>query len=479
MPIHIYNTLTGRKEAFVPLEAGKVKMYVCGPTVYNHIHIGNARPAIFFDMVRRYLQYKGYQVYYVQNFTDIDDRIIQAAIELGKDAEEVSQMFIDSYHEHTHRLGVEQADCHPKVTENIEEIIRFIEQLIEKGLAYSSGGDVYYRTKEYPSYGKLSHQRVDELLEGVRIEVGEKKQSSLDFALWKSSKPNETAWDSPWGPGRPGWHIECSALIRKYLGESIDIHGGGADLVFPHHENEIAQSEALSGKPLAKYWMHNGMLNINNQKMSKSLGNFVRVNDVLAHHDPQIVRFFMLSGHYRNTLNYSDEMLEAAKNGFERLTNTLNSITHYLKAVPEETNERKESNKQSISDERNSTFSAKIGAWKQRFIQVMDDDFNTADAMSVLFEMAREINVGIQQNSLSNEHLIQYKDLLLELSSILGLNLMQQEEMLDDEVIRLIEERQVARKEKNFARADEIRDYLTAQGILLEDTPQGVRWRRK
>lgn len=464
MTIKIYNTLTRNKEVFTPLEPGKVKMYVCGPTVYNHIHIGNTRPVIFFDTVRRYLQYKGYDVQYVSNFTDVDDRIIQAGIELGKSAKEVSEMYIASYYQYTDQLGVKRADEYPKVTENIQEIIEFIEQLIEKGMAYEANGDVYYRTEAFEEYGKLSHQNTSELFEGVRIGVGEGKDSALDFALWKKAKPQEVAWESPWGAGRPGWHIECSSMIRKYLGETIDIHGGGIDLVFPHHENEIAQTEALTQKPLARYWMHNAMLNINNQKMSKSLGNFVRVNDVLAQHEPQVVRFFMLSGQYRSPLNFSDELLDQAKNGFERLRTVVANLTYRLKTaldseVPEERLKR-------------------VETWRTSFEQAMDDDFNTADAISVLFEMTREANSLLQEPNASLSLLKAYRTTLLELAEILGLVLAEEPELLDEEIEALIAERTQARKERNFARADEIRDHLKEQGILLEDTPQGIRWRR-
>jgi cysteinyl-tRNA synthetase len=466
MSIKIFNTLTRKKEEFVPLEQGQVKMYVCGPTVYNHIHIGNARPAVFFDTVRRYLQYRGYTVNYVQNFTDVDDRIIQAGLELGKTAKEVAQMFIDSYHQHTDRLGVERADTYPKVTENIEEIIQFIEALIEKGLAYESDGDVYYRTKKFDHYGKLSHQNTDELLEGVRIEVGEKKETALDFTLWKKSKPQEVSWESPWGAGRPGWHIECSTMIKKYLGDTIDIHGGGIDLIFPHHENEIAQTEGLNDhNPLAKYWMHNAMLNINNQKMSKSLGNFIRVNDVLERHDPQVVRFFMLSGHYRSPINFGDELLEQAKTGYERLKTAVSSLEYRLNTA---------TNGEATGSVRKST-----EEWKNKFEQAMDDDFNTADAISILFESARETNTFLRNEELGKADIQLYKETLLQLAQILGLQLVEEKELLDADIEQLIEERNQARKDKNFARADEIRDHLTEQGIVLEDTPQGVRWRRK
>lgn len=465
MSIKIYNTLTRQKEEFIPLEPNKVKMYVCGPTVYNHIHLGNARPALFFDVVRRYLEYRGYEVTYVQNFTDVDDKIIKAAEEMGISAQEVAELFIDSYFNYTDQLGVRRATVHPKVTENMAEIIQFIEQLMAKGFAYEVEGDVYFRTEKFADYGKLSHQRTDELLEGVRIEVNELKESPLDFALWKKAKPGEISWPSPWGEGRPGWHIECSAMIRKYLGETIDIHAGGIDLTFPHHENEIAQTESLTGKPLAKYWMHNAMMLINAQKMSKSEGNIVQINEVLEKYPAEVVRYFMLSAHYRSPLNFSAELLEQAKNGYERLKNALNNLEHRLSTL----------------DERDAalTETEEVHKWRDKFIEAMDDDFNTANAISVLFELAREINTYLQSDQVTKPGLEAYKGLILELTGVLGLVLQDEEALLDEEIEALIAERTKARKERNFARADEIRDLLKAKGIILEDTPQGVRWRRK
>ncbi|GAA0380784.1 cysteine--tRNA ligase [Bacillus horti] len=465
MSIRIYNTLTRKKEEFVPLEPGKVKMYVCGPTVYNHIHIGNTRPAIFFDTVRRYLIYKGYDVQFVSNFTDVDDRIIQAGIEQGISAQEVAELYIDSYHSYTSKLGVQKADEHPRVTENMNEIVDFIDQLVQKGIAYEANGDVYYRTNHFDDYGKLSHQKTSELFEGVRIGVGEAKESPTDFTLWKKAKPQEVSWDSPWGQGRPGWHIECSSMIRKYLGDTIDIHGGGIDLVFPHHENEIAQTEALTEKPLANYWMHNAMLNIDNQKMSKSLGNFVRVNDVLAQHDPQVVRFFMLSGQYRSPINFSDLLLDQASNGFDRLKTVVANLAHRFKTALDT----------DVSEEQ----LEQLGKWKAAFEEAMNDDFNTAAAISVLFELTREINTVLQEESAPLKLLQQYHTTLLTLAGVLGIVLAEEPELLDADIEQLIEERQQARRERNFARADEIRDQLSQQGIILEDTPQGMRWRRK
>jgi cysteinyl-tRNA synthetase len=462
MSIKIFNTMTRTKETFVPLEEGRVKIYVCGPTVYNHMHIGNARPVIFFDTVRRYLEYKGYEVTYVQNFTDVDDKIIKVAQEEGISAEEVANTYIEAYFEAAKALNVREADCHPRVTETMDEIILFIQQLMDQGLAYEADGDVYYRTNRFNRYGKLSHQNPDELLAGARVEVSEKKESPLDFALWKKAKPNEPYWDSPWGKGRPGWHIECSAMIKKYLGETIDIHGGGADLAFPHHENEIAQSEGLSDKPLARYWMHNAMLTINQEKMSKSLGNFIQVNEIIDHHDPQAFRFFMLSGHYRSPINYSEELLAQAKNGLERLKTAVANLDHALAD-------------QAAS--RNDEEPAEVTTWRQAFEKAMDDDFNTANAISALFELAKAANTALSRGE-SPLKLAAYRDALIRLGEVLGLKL-KEEHMLDEAIERLIEERNAARKAKDFATADRIRETLLAQGIILEDTAQGTRWRRK
>lgn len=465
MSIKIYNTLTREKETFVPLEKNRVKMYVCGPTVYNHIHIGNARPAIFFDTVRRFFEFCGYDVEYVQNFTDVDDKIIQAAQEEGISAREVSEKYIEAYRSVAEQLGVLPARVHPKVTENIPEIITFIQQLLEKGFAYEADGDVYFRTERFSEYGKLSHQNTSELLEGVRIEVGEKKESPVDFALWKKAKPGEASWSSPWGEGRPGWHIECSAMIRKYLGETIDIHGGGIDLSFPHHENEIAQTECLTRKPLANYWMHNAMITINEQKMSKSLGNFIRVKDVLERHEPQVVRFFMLSGHYRSPLNYSEALLAQARNGYRRLQTTVSNLQY---------------RQQTAADgETADPIRRQMEHWREKFAEMMADDFNTANAISVLFEMAKEANTVQNEPAITKQALKLYETTLTELAGVLGLALAEESALVDEEVEQLIRERSEARKKRNFARADEIRDMLERQGIVLEDTAQGTRWRRK
>lgn len=464
MGIKIYNTLTRNKEEFVPLEEGKVKMYVCGPTVYNYIHIGNARPAIVFDMVRRYLEFRGYNVKYISNFTDVDDKLIKAANELGEDVPTIAQRFINAYFEDVHALGCKKADAHPRVTETMDLIIEFIGALIEKGYAYESGGDVYYRTREFNEYGKLSHQSIEELKVGARIQVGEKKQDALDFVLWKAAKEGEISWDSPWGKGRPGWHIECSAMAREYLGDTIDIHAGGQDLAFPHHENEIAQSEALTGQTFARYWMHNGYINIDNEKMSKSLGNFVTVHEIIKRHDPQVLRFFMLSVHYRNPINYSDELLENTKAAFERLKTSYKNLKHRIAASAELTANNQE-------------WLAKIAAIHSQFIKEMDDDFNTANGVSVLFDLSKLSNLYLMEKNTSAEVIRSFLNEFEILFGVLGLSLTD-EELLDEEVEELIEKRAQARKERNFKLADEIRDQLKEMNIVIEDTPQGIRWKR-
>jgi cysteinyl-tRNA synthetase len=463
--IKIYNTMTRQKEQFVPLEAGKVKMYVCGPTVYNYIHIGNARPAIVFDTVRRYLEYRGYDVQFISNFTDVDDKLIKAANEMGSDVPTIAEKFINAYHEDTCALGVQKADAHPRVTETMPEIIDFIENLIQKGFAYEAEGDVYFKTRSFKGYGKLSHQSIDDLKSGARIEIGEKKEDPLDFALWKAAKEGEIYWDSPWGKGRPGWHIECSAMAKKYLGDSIDIHGGGQDLAFPHHENEIAQSEALNEAKMAKYWMHNGYININNEKMSKSLGNFVLVHDLVKQQDPQVIRFFMLAVHYRNPINFSQELLEAAESGLTRIRTSYENLKHRL-TVSADLSEDTERWANLVYDTR------------AKFIAEMDDDFNTANAISILFDFSREANVYLQEKNTSKAVIRDFIALFDELAGVLGLTLYKEEELLDEQIDALIQERNQARQEKNFARADEIRDLLKEQNIILEDTAQGVRWKR-
>jgi cysteinyl-tRNA synthetase len=464
MAIQLYNTLTRKKETFVPLEEGKVKMYVCGPTVYNYIHIGNARPAIVFDTVRRYLEYRGYDVKYVSNFTDVDDKLIRAANQLGEEVPTIADRFINAYYEDVTALGCQKADVHPRVMENMDIIIDFISQLIDKGFAYESAGDVYFRTRKFDDYGKLSHQSIDDLQVGARIEVGDRKQDDLDFALWKAAKEGEIFWESPWGLGRPGWHIECSAMAKKYLGETIDIHAGGQDLTFPHHENEIAQSEALSGKLFSRYWMHNGYINIDNEKMSKSLGNFVLVHDIIKMHNPQVLRFFMLSVHYRNPINYNEELLESTRAAFERLTTSYQNLKHRKEASTDLTDNNQE-------------WLDKISASKEQFIEAMDDDFNTAKAISVLFDLSKLANYYLLEKNTAVAVIDAFTKQFEDLFHVLGLTI-EKEEMLDEEIDALIEKRIQARKDRNFQLSDQIRDQLKEMNIILEDTPQGTRWKR-
>lgn len=462
--MRIYNTLSRKKETFVPIEPGKVKIYACGPTVYNFFHIGNARPFIVFDALRQYLKYREYEVTFVQNFTDVDDKIINRGREEGKTPLEISETYIKEYYIDAEALNIKKADVHPKVTENMDEIIALIQTLIEKGFAYEVEGDVYYETDQFEGYGKLSGQNMDEIEMGARIEVDEKKKKATDFALWKHQKQSdEVAWDSPWGKGRPGWHIECSAMATKYLGETIDIHGGGQDLAFPHHENEIAQSEGATGKPLANYWMHNGYITIDNEKMSKSKGNFFTVRDIVKEYDPQVVRFFILSGHYRSPINFSRELMEQAKNGYNRIKTAKRNL-EYLR---EKSDGPLKSGEETLLQE--------IDAYREKFIQVMDDDFNTASGISVIFELVKTLNSQVQEGA--SFALIQSSlDLLNELSAVLGI-LKDTEEVPseDKEITDLVEERNQAKKDKDFKRADEIRDILKAQGITLEDTSAGVR----
>ncbi|MBT2735386.1 cysteine--tRNA ligase [Bacillus sp. ISL-7] len=464
MAIQLYNTLTRKKETFVPLEEGKVKMYVCGPTVYNYIHIGNARPAIVFDTVRRYLEYRGYDVHYVSNFTDVDDKLIRAANQLGESVPAIADRFINAYFEDVMALGCQKADVHPRVMENMDIIIDFISQLVEKGYAYESAGDVYFRTRKFDEYGKLSHQSIDDLQVGARIEVGDRKQDDLDFALWKAAKEGEIFWESPWGLGRPGWHIECSAMAKKYLGETIDIHAGGQDLTFPHHENEIAQSEALSGKLFSRYWMHNGYINIDNEKMSKSLGNFVLVHDIIKKHNPQVLRFFMLSVHYRNPINYSEELLESTKAAFERITTSYQNLKHRKEASTDLTDS-------------NQVWLESIAKRQEEFIEAMDDDFNTAKAISVLFDLSKLANYYLLEKNTAVEVIDAFTKQFEKLFHVLGLTF-EKEEMLDEEIDALIEKRIQARKDRNFQLSDQIRDQLKEMNIILEDTPQGTRWKR-
>jgi cysteinyl-tRNA synthetase len=464
MAIKIYNTLTRKKEDFIPLEEGMVKMYVCGPTVYNYIHIGNARPAIVFDTVRRYLEFRGFDVNFISNFTDVDDKLIRVANELGEEVPDIANRFIDAYHEDVNALGCRKADVHPRVTENMDIIIDFISTLIEKGYAYESEGDVYYHTRKFKEYGKLSHQSIDELRVGARIAVGEKKQDALDFALWKAAKPGEISWDSPWGKGRPGWHIECSAMARKYLGDTIDIHAGGQDLAFPHHENEIAQSEALTDKEFARYWMHNGYINIDNEKMSKSLGNFVLVHDIIKHHDPQVLRFFMLSVHYRHPINYTEELLANTQSALDRIKTSYQNLKHRKQASTDLT----DNNQQWINQ---------IQELRQQFIEAMDDDFNTANGISVLFELSKLSNLYLMEKNTAVEVVEALMNEFKVLFDVLGLTL-EEEILLDEEIEELIQKRIQARKDRNFQLADDIRDQLKDMNIILEDTPQGTRWKR-
>ena len=465
----IYNTLTKRKEEFVPLEEGKVKMYVCGPTVYNLIHIGNARPMIVFDTVRRYMEHRGYEVNYVSNFTDVDDKIIKKAIEEGVDASVISERYIAECKKDMEAMNIKPATTHPKATEEICGMLDMIGTLIEKGHAYAApDGTVYFRTRSFKDYGKLSHKNLDDLQGGNRslLVTGEdQKEDPLDFVLWKPKKDGEPYWESPWCQGRPGWHIECSVMSKKYLGEEIDIHGGGEDLVFPHHENEIAQSEATSGKPFAKYWMHNAFLNIDNKKMSKSAGNFFTVRDISEKYDLQVLRFFMLSAHYRSPLNFSAELMEAAQNGYDRIVTSVSNLNFLLQnAAGEMTEEEKKLAKEAEG------FIAK-------FDEAMDDDFNTADAIAAIFELVKFANTNAKEGS-SKAFVQALKDEIVTLSDICGLIVEKKEEMLDGDIEALIAERQAARKEKNFKRADEIRDELLAKGIILEDTREGVKWKR-
>ncbi|MBE0069451.1 cysteine--tRNA ligase [Thermoanaerobacterium thermosaccharolyticum] len=461
----IYNTLTRKKEEFVPLNDNIVNMYVCGPTVYNFIHIGNARAFIVFDTVRRYLEYKGYKVNYVQNFTDIDDKLIKRSQEENTTVKELADRYIEEYFKDADSLGIKRATVHPRATENIDDIINFIKKLIDKGFAYVLNGDVYYDTTKFKEYGKLSHKNIDELKAGARIEVNEDKKNPTDFVLWKAAKEGEPYWDSPWGKGRPGWHIECSTMSTKYLGKTLDIHAGGPDLIFPHHENEIAQSEAANDAEFARFWMHIGYLNINNEKMSKSKNNFFTVRDITSQYDPEVLRFFMLTSHYRNPINFSHDLLEQSKSGFLRLSNTVDNLRHLLDDALD----------RELSDEEKA-YKEKYDEYKRRFEEAMDDDFNTADAISVLFEMVRDINTNIDGNS--PKELIEYiLDIFLKLSSVLGISY-KKRDLLDDEIKKLIEKREEARKAKNWAEADKIRDELKKQGIALEDTPSGVRWKR-
>ena len=465
----VFNTLTKKKEEFVPLEEGKVRMYVCGPTVYNYIHIGNARPMIVFDTVRRYFEYKGYDVNYVSNFTDVDDKIIKKAIEEQVSAQEISQRYIAECKKDMAGMNVKPATKHPLATEEICGMVEMISELIEKGYAYEKNGTVYFSTRKFKDYGKLSHKNLDDLRSGGRsllVSGEDEKEDPLDFVLWKPKKEGEPFWKSPWSDGRPGWHIECSVMSRKYLGEQIDIHAGGEDLIFPHHENEIAQSEAANGKEFARYWMHNAFLNIDNRKMSKSLGNFRTVREISEQYDLQVLRFFMLSAHYRSPLNFSAELMEASKNGLERILNATDNLKHLIASVATE----------EMSAEEKEAFS-KTDAYVEEFEKAMDDDFNTADAIAAIFELVKYANTTATAES-SKEYLRGLLDRIGKLGDVLGLILDKKEELLDADIEKLIEERQAARKAKDFARADAIRDELLEKGIILKDTREGVQWKK-
>jgi cysteinyl-tRNA synthetase len=464
--ITLYNTLTRQKETFEPIEPGKVKMYVCGPTVYNYIHIGNARPAIVYDVVRRYFEYQGYEVIYVSNFTDVDDKLINRSKELNESVETIAERYINAFYEDTGALNVRRATSNPRVMNHMDDIIQFIQDLVDEGYAYVSGGDVYYRTRKFEDYGKLSHQSLNDLKVGARIEQGEHKEDALDFTLWKAAKEGEISWDSPFGKGRPGWHIECSVMAYKELGATMDIHAGGTDLQFPHHENEIAQSEAHNHATFANYWMHNGFINIDNEKMSKSLGNFVLVHDIIKEIDPDVLRFFMISVHYRSPINYNMELVNAAKNGLERIRNSYKAIIERAEIATDVTDQTE--------------YITEINKVLAQFEDVMNDDFNTANAITAWFELTKLANKFVLENTTSLAVLERFKEVYQIFSDVLGVPLVGQdaEVLLDEDIEALIEERNEARKNKDFARADEIRDSLKEQNIILEDTPQGVRFKR-
>ena len=459
----IFNTMSRRKEEFIPVDPNEVKIYACGPTVYNFIHIGNARPLCVFDVLRRYLEYRGYNVKFVQNFTDVDDKIIKRANEENSTFEEISEKYIKEFWTDAHGLNFKDATVHPKATENIDEIIKIIKTLEEKGYAYAVDGDVYYRTLKFKDYGKLSHQPIDDLQSGARIAVGDKKEDPLDFALWKAAKEGEPYWDSPWGKGRPGWHIECSAMNKRYLGNTIDIHCGGQDLIFPHHENEIAQSEAANGCMFSKYWMHNGYINVDNVKMSKSLGNFKTVREIADVYGYEVIRYFLISSHYRSPINYNLEIIEQCKSALERLYNCRESLDFAIKNA-----------KTDIAD--NEEILALIDSRKEQFINSMDDDLNTADGIAAVFDLVSDINTKIINKEVSKNVCQKAANMFDELTGVLGLVYNRKSNDINDDIEKLIEERQQARANKDWATADRIRDELKAQGITLKDTPQGVTW---
>ncbi len=462
----IYNTLTRQKEDFIPITPGEAKIYACGPTVYNFIHIGNARPICVFDVLRRYMEYRGMKVTFVQNFTDIDDKIIRRANEEGSDYLTVSRKYIDEYRTDAQGLNVRPASVHPLATENIDEILSIVEDLVEKGFAYpTENGDVYFRTLKDTEYGKLSHQPLEDLEAGARIATGEIKEDPMDFALWKSAKPGEPSWPSPWGQGRPGWHIECSAMARRYLGKTIDIHCGGQDLIFPHHENEIAQSECCNGVPFAHYWMHNGYINVDNKKMSKSLGNFFTVRDVANEYGYEPIRYLMVASHYRSPINYSVDVIEQCRASLERLYNCRDNLEFLMQ------------HSASGEKEGEGEIRARFETYRDRFIEAMDDDLNTADALAALFELAREINTTLTAANEPSRELCEFAlSLFGELADVLGLLYQKKEASLDEEIEALIAQRAEARKNRDWATADRIRDELKARHIVLEDTPQGVKW---
>lgn len=462
----IFNTMTRRKEEFVPLDKNEVKIYACGPTVYNYIHIGNARPLCVFDVLRRYLEYRGYNVRFVQNFTDVDDKIIKRANEEGLSFDEVSKKYIKEFWTDAHGLNFKDATVHPKATENIDEIINIIKTLEEKGYAYAVDGDVYYRTLKFKDYGKLSHQPIEDLQSGARIAIGEKKENPLDFALWKAAKEGEPYWDSPWGKGRPGWHIECSAMNKRYLGDSIDIHCGGKDLVFPHHENEIAQSEAANDAPFAKYWMHNGYINVDNVKMSKSLGNFKTVREIANVYGYEVIRYFLISSHYRSPINYSIDIIEQCQSALDRLYTCRESLDFAIK-----------NSKSDIDDDEE--ILKLIASAKDEFIKAMDDDLNTADGIAAVFNLVSTINTEIINKDVSLNVCKKAAEMFDELTGVLGLLYNRKSNDIDDNIEKLIEQRQTARANKDWATADKIRDELKAKGIILKDTPQGVTWTKE
>ncbi|MDM0557921.1 cysteine--tRNA ligase [Clostridium perfringens] len=461
----VYNTLNKKKEEFIPLTPGEVKMYVCGPTVYNFFHIGNGRTFIVFDTIRRYFEYRGFKVDFVQNFTDIDDKMIKKANEEGTTVKKIGDTYIKEYYQDADALNIERATVNPRATEFIGEIIKFVKGLVDKGYAYEVDGDVYFSTKKFEGYGKLSGQNIEDLQSGARISVDERKKDPMDFAIWKAQKPGEPAWNSPWGMGRPGWHIECSCMAKKLLGETIDIHAGGSDLKFPHHENEIAQSEALTGEPFARYWLHSAFVNVNNEKMSKSLNNFFTAREILERYDADVIRFLMLSAHYRQQLNFSEDLLESAKASVERIYNAIGNLENLIDEVSrEEVNEEEKAYLESLNK------------YKEKYIEKMDDDFNTADAITAIFDLIKDTNTNITIDS-SKELAQKALELIRELGAPLGMFQKSTKGNLEEEIEALIAKRQQARKDRDFALADKIRDELKDRGIVLEDTPQGVRWK--